>query len=123
MVVSNQSGWQPNANSLYTTSDLGKVNLTYSNYIAPQGVNTYNSQNTFEIQPNDNLDVYLGDRWWVTDRNRVRTCGTLLYRAVSCIFRSGGPILPRKAMQFRQTRLSPPQPEHSNKDGIPGGVW
>jgi hypothetical protein len=67
MVVSNQSGWQPNANSLYTTSDLGKVNLTYSNYIAPQGVNTYNSQNTFEIQPNDNLDVYLGDRWWVTD--------------------------------------------------------
>lgn len=67
MVVSNQSGWQPNANSLYTTPNLGTTNLTYSNYIAPGAYNTYNSQNTFEIQPNAALDVYLGDRWWVTD--------------------------------------------------------
>lgn len=67
MVVSNQSGWEPNANSLYTTPDLGKTSLTYSNYIAPQAYDTYNSQNTFEISPNDKLEVYVGDRWWVTD--------------------------------------------------------
>ena len=24
-------------------------------------------RNTFEISPNDKLEVYLGDRWWVTD--------------------------------------------------------
>ncbi|EST05636.1 Glycoside hydrolase, family 43 [Kalmanozyma brasiliensis GHG001] len=67
MVVSNQSGWQPNANSLYTSTDLGTQTPVYSNYIAPQSYNTWNSQNTFEIQPNDKLDVYLGDRWWVTN--------------------------------------------------------
>ncbi|SPO25937.1 uncharacterized protein UTRI_03302 [Ustilago trichophora] len=67
MVVSNQSGWQPNANSLYTTPNLGTTNLTYSNYIASNAYNTYNSQNTFEISPSDKLQVYLGDRWWVTD--------------------------------------------------------
>lgn len=67
MVVSNQSGWQPNPNSLYTTPELGTTVPTYSNYIAPNAYNTYNSQNTFEISPNDNLEVYLGDRWWLTD--------------------------------------------------------
>ncbi|CCF52754.1 hypothetical protein NDA11_007473 [Ustilago hordei] len=67
MVVSNQSGWQPNANSLYTTPNLGTQVPTYSNYIANNAYNTYNSQNTFEISPNDNLEVYLGDRWWETD--------------------------------------------------------
>ncbi|KAJ1033080.1 hypothetical protein NDA16_000359 [Ustilago loliicola] len=67
MVVSNQSGWRPNANSLYTTPNLGTTVPTYSNYIANNAYNTYNSQNTFEISPNDNLEVYLGDRWWETD--------------------------------------------------------
>ncbi|SOV04083.1 uncharacterized protein UDID_04077 [Ustilago sp. UG-2017a] len=67
MVVSNQSGWQPNANSLYTTPNLGTQVPTYSNYIANNAYNTYNSQKTFEISPNDNLEVYLGDRWWETD--------------------------------------------------------
>lgn len=67
MVASNQSGWQPNANSLYTTPNLGTQVPTYSNYIANNAYNMYNSQNTFEISPNDNLEVYLGDRWWETD--------------------------------------------------------
>ncbi|TKY86637.1 hypothetical protein EX895_004276 [Sporisorium graminicola] len=67
MVVSYQSGWQPNANTLYTTPDLGSQTPQFSNYIAPEAYNTYNSQNTFEISPNDKLEVYLGDRWWVTD--------------------------------------------------------
>ncbi|SNX84256.1 uncharacterized protein MEPE_02964 [Melanopsichium pennsylvanicum] len=67
MVVSNQSGWQPNPNSLYTTPNLATTNLTYSNYIAPQAYNTWNSQNTFEISPNDKLEVYIGDRWYSKD--------------------------------------------------------
>lgn len=67
MVVSYQSGWQPNANTLYTTTNMATTAFGYSNDVAPSGANTYNSQNTFEVAPNDNMEMYLGDRWWVTD--------------------------------------------------------
>ncbi|PWZ02322.1 Arabinanase/levansucrase/invertase [Testicularia cyperi] len=67
MVVSYQSGWQPNSNTLWTSSNIGTTAFSYSNDISPTNTNTYNSQNTFEISPNDNLEVYVGDRWWVTD--------------------------------------------------------
>lgn len=70
MIVSGQSGWRPNQNSLYTASSMSGP-WTKTADIAPADLNTYNSQNTFELRIGD-TDIYIGDRWWETDLSQSR---------------------------------------------------
>ncbi|KAN0063955.1 hypothetical protein ACQY0O_003561 [Thecaphora frezii] len=70
MILSGQSGWRPNPNYRYTASSMSGP-WTQANAIAPEDLNTYNSQNTFEVQIGDQV-VYIGDRWYETDLSLSR---------------------------------------------------
>ncbi|EPQ28064.1 uncharacterized protein PFL1_04391 [Pseudozyma flocculosa PF-1] len=70
MILSGQSGWRPNPNYRYTASSMSGP-WTKANAIAPEDLNTYNSQNTFELSIGS-TEVYIGDRWWETDLSQSR---------------------------------------------------
>ncbi len=67
LIVSHQSGWAPNDDLVLTASSLAGPWSSPSN-IAPSGLNTYDSQNNFDLPiagSSQTSYIYMGDRWRV----------------------------------------------------------
>ncbi|KNZ78141.1 hypothetical protein J132_01666 [Termitomyces sp. J132] len=62
LFASHTSGWDPNPNKVFTATSLAGPWSTQTD-IAPVATRTYFSQNTFDLLINDNLAIYMGDRW------------------------------------------------------------
>ncbi|KAF8973856.1 galactan 1,3-beta-galactosidase [Flammula alnicola] len=61
LFASHTSGWAPNPNKFFTASSLAGPWSSQAD-IAPEAVNTYFSQNAFDM-PIGNFSIYMGDRW------------------------------------------------------------
>ncbi|KAF9473188.1 galactan 1,3-beta-galactosidase [Pholiota conissans] len=61
LFASHTSGWAPNPNKFFTASSLSGPWSAQAD-IAPQAVNTYFSQNAFDM-PIGSFAIYMGDRW------------------------------------------------------------
>ncbi|KAG6891103.1 hypothetical protein C0995_014193 [Termitomyces sp. Mi166 len=62
LFASHTSGWDPNPNKVFTATSLAGPWSTQAD-IAPSATRTYFSQNTFDMLINNNLAIYMGDRW------------------------------------------------------------
>ncbi|KJA29316.1 carbohydrate-binding module family 35 protein [Hypholoma sublateritium FD-334 SS-4] len=61
LFASHTSGWAPNPNKFFTASSLAGPWSTQAD-ISPEAVNTYFSQNAFDMPLGSNA-IYMGDRW------------------------------------------------------------
>ena len=86
LIVSHQSSWAPNDNLVLTASSLAGPWSSPSN-IATPGLNTYNSQNNFDLTiagSQTTSYMYMGDRW------RVDYLGNSTYNWMPYTFDSDG---------------------------------
>jgi len=62
LFASHTSGWAPNPNKFFTAPTLAGPWSSQAD-IAPEAVNTYFSQNAFDMPIQSNFAIYMGDRW------------------------------------------------------------